>query len=192
MSGNTISIVDLANQHGKRRQAIHKIVKRLRITPRLIRCSENGGQKISYITNEEALRVSEYISTAGTQGAKAERFRSNSGAPLSDSEQGFFYLLRCEPQHDPGRFKVGFGNVEERMRKFKTAAPFYTFERSWPCKLLWEKTAIECVTQGCEKLGEEVFRTNSIESVIAKCEAFFSLMPKPAFSGQPSAEAIEP
>ena len=71
--------------------------------------------------------VNEYISTAGTQGAKAERFGSNFGAAVSDSEQGFFYLLRCEPQHDPGRFKVGFGNVEERMHKFKTAAPFYTF-----------------------------------------------------------------
>ena len=184
MSENRISIIDLARQHGKRPQAIHKIVRRFAITPTLTRSSDNAGQKISYITSEEARRVRDYLSPTGDQSAKAERYGSNSEAPLTDSEQGCFYLMKCEPELDPGRFKVGFASdVRERLRKHKTSAPHMTLERQWPCKLLWEKTAIDCVTEGCQRLGTEVFRTDSMESVISKCEEFFSLMPNPAFSG---------
>jgi hypothetical protein len=50
--------------------------------------------------------------------------------------------------------------------------------KSWKCKFLWEKTAIDCVTDGCERLHTEVFRTNSIDRVAAKCEQFFEIMPK--------------
>ena len=191
MFEDRISIIDLSKQHRKRRQAIHKIVRKLAITPTLIRSSDNAGQRISYITSEEARRVSEYISTPGTQVTKAERFGSNFEAPLADSEYGFFYLMKCEPELDPGRFKVGFAtDVRERLRKHKTSAPHMSLERQWPCKFLWEKTAIDCVTEGCQRLGTEVFRTNSIESVIAKGEEFFSLMPKPVFSGKPNEDGI--
>ena len=178
MSENRISIVDLANQHGKRRQSIHKIVRRLKITPTLMRSSENGGQRISYITSEEARLVSQEMLTERTKGTKAEWGGSSPETLLTDTEHGFFYLMKLEPQLDPGRFKVGFAtDVQERMRKHKTSAPHVTLERQWPCKLVWEKTAIDCVTDGCQQLGVEVFRTSSIESVIAKCEEFFSLMP---------------
>ena len=43
--------------------------------------------------------------------------------------------------------------------------------------MLWEKTAIECVTDGCERLHTEVFRVDSIDTVIEKCDKFFGLMP---------------
>jgi hypothetical protein len=50
--------------------------------------------------------------------------------------------------------------------------------RSWVCKSLWEKTAIDCVTVGCDRLHTEVFRTALIDNVISRCERFFELMPK--------------
>jgi hypothetical protein len=94
-------------------------------------------------------------------------------------DQGVFYLLLLEPDHDPGRFKVGFAiNLPDRLRALRCSAPFAIVIKSWPCKNLWEKTAIECVSEGCERLHTEVFRTASIETVIAKCESFFALMPK--------------
>lgn len=43
--------------------------------------------------------------------------------------------------------------------------------------MLWEHTAIDSVTQGCEKIHTEVFRTIDIESVQKKCDMFFDLMP---------------
>ena len=36
----------------------------------------------------------------------------------------------------------------------------------------------DSVTQGCEKLSKEVFRTNDITKVKEKCDQFFALMPK--------------
>jgi hypothetical protein len=44
--------------------------------------------------------------------------------------------------------------------------------------MLWEKTAIDCVTEGCKQLHTEVFRTQSIEPVLQRCGQLFNLMPK--------------
>jgi hypothetical protein len=44
--------------------------------------------------------------------------------------------------------------------------------------MLWERTAIDSVTEGCKQLHTEVLRTQSIEPVLQRCEQFFSLMPK--------------
>jgi len=88
-------------------------------------------------------------------------------------------IIQLEPEHDLGRFKVGFAtNIEERLRSHKTAAPFYKVLRTWPCKLLWEKTAMECASQGCVRLHTEVFRTDAIDEVQSRCEQFFGLMPE--------------
>jgi hypothetical protein len=84
-----------------------------------------------------------------------------------------------EPNHDPGRFKLGFAtNIDERLRSHKTAAPFSKLLKTWPCKLLWEKTAIDCVSQGCIQIYTEVFRTESIDVVLSRCYQFFKLMPE--------------
>jgi hypothetical protein len=42
---------------------------------------------------------------------------------------------------------------------------------------LRERTAIDCVTESCDRLHTEVFRCLSLETVIAKCEQFFGMMP---------------
>ena len=44
---------------------------------------------------------------------------------------------------------------------------------------MWEKPAIDCVTNKCEQIYTEVFRTDSIEEVKLKCDQFFELMPDP-------------
>ena len=99
---------------------------------------------------------------------------------------GFFYLLCLE---DPSRFKVGFAsNLNERLRQHRCSAPYTQVVKTWPCRRLWEKTAIECVTDGCERLHTEVFRSQSLESVEQKCERFFTLMPQ--LSGRQSAELV--
>jgi hypothetical protein len=94
-------------------------------------------------------------------------------------------LLLLEPEYDPGRFKVGFaGSLSERLRALRCSAPFIKVVQTWPCKMLWERTAIECVTEGCMQLHTEVFRTQSIEPVLQRCEQFFNLMPKLKESGK--------
>lgn len=172
---NLISIIDVAIQTGKRKASIFKILKRLNIEPIKMRSSANRGQVISYITCKELSHVLDQVRLQ--EGCDINVLESMESEVLL-FEQGVFYLLILEPNHDPGRFKVGFAvNLSERLRALRCSAPFAEVVNAWPCKRLWEKTAIECVTKGCDRLHTEVFRTKSIESVIEKCQRFFDLMP---------------
>lgn len=178
MTENLISIIDVALQTGKRKATIFKILRRLRIEPIKMRSTANRGQVISYINNEELNQV---LDEMRLQNDYEVTELNQENVLISEailSEQGFFYLLMLEPDHDPGRFKVGFAvNLAERLRALRCSAPFAKVINAWPCKRLWEKTAIESVTQGCDRLHTEVFRTRSLESIIEKCQRFFDLMP---------------
>ena len=173
-----ISVKDFAEQNGLLKQTVFKVLKRLEIDPSKSRGgSQNRGQTISYITEEDARRVLEALAS----GRSASRGQEAEGVELTDAalyDIGVFYLLCLEPEHDPSRFKVGFAsNLNERLRQHRCSAPYITVVKTWPCRRLWEKTAIEGVTQGCERLHTEIFRAQSLEAVEAQCEQFFSVMP---------------
>ncbi|MEZ5851202.1 MAG: GIY-YIG nuclease family protein [Hyphomicrobiaceae bacterium] len=170
MSDDLISVTEIAKTHSRHRSVLHKIIKRLGIETRRIRSEEARGQETVYIT------LTDYSLL------KAEIEYEQDGDLTDETAaewRGFLYIVQLEPQLDPGRFKIGFAtSVEDRLKSHKTSAPFATVVRQWPCKLLWEKTAIEGITQECEKLHTEVFRTSDFEIVIARAEGFFALMPK--------------
>jgi hypothetical protein len=169
MSSELIAVLEVAKSLGKRKQHVFKLLKRLGIVSKLERSRSARGQKIAYITVDdfELLRRE----TAIGDDASCE-------SGVQPDTGGVFYLIQLEPQHDPGRFKVGFAtNIGERTRAHRTAAPYAKVLKTWPCRLLWEKTAIDCVCQGCEKLHTEVFRTDSIDEVMRRCEEFFKQMP---------------
>src|SRR5579864_1918502 len=137
MSDELISVADLALQFGKRKQTVFKVLRRLRIEPRKLRSSDRRGQLVSYVTAQESRLVAAELRSAGS----APKSGDEVGAPpeaLPD-EHGLFYLLLLEPEHDPGRFKVGFTvSLEERLRTLRCSAPFTLVVRTWPCKMLWE------------------------------------------------------
>jgi hypothetical protein len=177
MSEELISVADLASQFGKRKQTVFKILRRLRIEPTKLRSSDRRGQLVSYVTAQEARLAAAELRSASPASKSGDEAAAPPGT-LPD-EHGVFYLLLLEPEHDPGRFKVGFAvSLPERLRTLRCSAPFAKVVRSWPCKMLWERTAIDCVTEGCKQLHTEVFRTQSIEPVIQRCDQFFNLMPK--------------
>ncbi len=183
MSDELISVIDLAGQYGKRKQTIFKVLRRLGIETKKLRSANNRGQVIAYITNDESHLV---LSDLRSEGLEQEFSSSFPDALLA--EQGVFYLLVLEPDHDSGRFKVGFAtNLSERLRALRCSAPFL---QVMPCKRLWEKTAIESVANGCERLHTEVFRTTSLETVLASCDRFFELMPTLPSKGDPSAAEV--
>jgi hypothetical protein len=179
MTEHLISVKDFAEQNGLRRQTVFKVLKRLEIEPSKSRGgSQNRGQTISYIAEDDARRVLEALaSSRSTQNVDEGEDTEFADAALYDI--GVFYLLCLEPEHDPSRFKVGFAsNLNERLRQHRCAAPYTKVVKTWPCRRLWEKTAIECVTEGCERLHTEVFRAQSLDAIEAKCEQFFALMPQ--------------
>ena len=102
----------------------------------------------------------------------------NNPAESNEYEFGTFYVMLLEPELDPNRFKLGYSiSAEGRRRQFLTSAPFVRIERTWPCKSLWERTAIDFIAHGCERLSPEVFRADNIESIIERAVSFFSLSP---------------
>ncbi len=164
-----ITVIEFAKSIGKHKAAVFKILKRLGIETVKEKSGAAKGQRVAYLTAEDCDRIKRYLAETES-GNVAPSDQANPG--------GVFYLIQLEPKHDPGRFKLGFAtNIEERLRSHKTAAPFSKVLKKWPCKLLWEKTAIECVSQGCERLHTEVFRADSIDEVLARCNRFFELMP---------------
>lgn len=74
-------------------------------------------------------------------------------------------------------------DAADRLRALRCSAPFAKVVGTWPCKELWGKTAIDCVTADCEKLHTEIFRTDALDEVAAKCQQFFALMPEVGVDG---------
>ena len=174
MKKELISIIDAAKQLGKYKQTLFKVIRKLKIAQVKQRHSQHGGQAISYITKKDFDKLSEYFSSK--RSTKQEHVEYSSDLNLTDV--GVFYLIQLEPTHDPGRFKVGFASsMNERLRQHRCAAPFVKVIGTWPCRRLWEQTAIDCVTTDCEKIHTEVFKTKNIENIKEKCNQFFDLMP---------------
>ena len=164
---NLISIGEIATNHGRLRQSVHNIVKRLGIDTVKVARANARGQKMSGITMEDYRLLEQHLADSTQKTGDNAAFR------------GVFYLAQIEPTLDRGRFKVGFAtDINERIRSHKTIAPFLEVVKIWPCKLLWEKTAIECVTHNCEQIYTEVFRTDDIRKVTERADEFFDIMPQ--------------
>jgi hypothetical protein len=171
MKDNQISVIDAANKLGMIKQTLFKLIKKLGISTSKQRNSSHRGQHIVYISNTDFDLI---CNQQSNKGATTDTGPSSS----VQIDRGVFYLVELEPDHDPGRFKVGFAsNMPERLRQHRCSAPFAVVLATWPCHILWEKTAMDCITQGCQKLHTEVFRAKNILDVKAKCDQFFSLMP---------------
>ena len=183
MEGQWLSVIDIANHHGFLRATVFKTLKKMGIETRKERNSANGGQAIAYVTQEDYQRIVARlsVSTAPRDGEEEDGDEEQWSA-----EFGVFYLLQLEPELDPGRFKLGFAaSMPERLRQLRCSAPFVTVVKTWPCRRLWEKTAIDSVAAGCERLHTEVFRSGSLDEIMGRCERFFAVMP-PVQSSTPN------
>lgn len=168
MNEKYISVTKIAQEHGRSRQVIHKVIKRLGIETSKMKSTEFRGQAASHIAVADYERLAEALEVSSDAG----------GAFVTGTSQGVFYLIQLEPEFDPQRIKVGFAtDLNERMRSHKTSAPLARLVKFWPCKLLWEKTAIDCITEGAEQLHTEVFRVVDIEATVRQADNFFALMP---------------
>jgi len=173
---NRIAIVDLADDLQVRKQRIFKILPRLGIRPTQRRDVARKNQNVATITHAEAQAIRTEIERP-LDPASIDPLSREFGVAYSE-DTGYFYLIQLEPQHDPGRFKVGFTtDLDGRMRKHRCSAPFAQYIQTWPCKRVWERAAVDCATKNCEQLHTEVFRAEELEIVAAHACSFFALMP---------------
>ena len=168
-----IAVAELADELGTYRSTIFKLVKRLGIQPVKRRDIERGGRQIALVTPSEASAIREEFAARRRFGTDV----SGDGEALT-ADEGKFYLIQLEPEHDPGRFKVGFTtDLAGRLRHHRCSAPFAQYRKHWPCRRTWERAAIDCMTAGLEQLHTEVFRGRSLDEVLARGERFFDVMP---------------
>ena len=171
-----ITIVELADDLQVRKQRIFKILPRLGIRPTQRREASRGNQNVATVSQAEAAAIRSEIERSSE--APSSNARSGTLAAFSSDDVGFFYLIQLEPEHDTGRFKVGFTmDLDGRLQKHRCSAPYARYVASWPCRRVWERSAIDCVTTGCDQLHTEVFRAASMEQVSARAQAFFTMMP---------------
>lgn len=172
-----IAIVDLADDLQVRKQRIFKILPRLGIRSSQRREASRGNQNVATVSQSEAIAIRTEIEKSSGTPTGDSSLSGGMGVFYSD-DVGFFYLIRLEPEHDPGRFKLGFTmDLDGRLQKHRCSAPFAQYIGTWPCKRVWERAAIDCVTNGCEQLHTEVYRTTSLEQISAQAKSFFAMMP---------------
>jgi len=175
-SDDRVAIVDLADDLQVRKQRIFKILPRLGIRSTQRREPARGNQNVATVSHAEAIAIRSEIERSSDV-ITADPLSREAGITFSE-DTGFFYLIQLEPAHDPGRFKVGFTtDLDGRIRKHRCSAPFSKYIRTWPCKRVWERAAVDCATKECEQLHTEVFRSGSLETVATCADSFFSLMP---------------
>lgn len=172
MDEERVAIVDLADELQVRKQRLFKLLKRLGITPTQRRDGDRRGQNVAVVTPAEASAIRAELAGLTSVGPDgSEPF-------VLGEDVGFFYLIGLEPAHDPGRFKVGFTTeLDGRLQKHRCSAPFAEYVKTWPCRRVWERAAMDSATDGCEKLHTEVFRATSLEAVERRADRFFAIMP---------------
>jgi hypothetical protein len=181
VAATQIAIVDLADEMQVRKQWIFKIAKRLGIQTSQRREAERGNQFVATVACEDAVAIRREIEASIRRGPDSAT--STDEAIDLATEVGVFYLIQLEPEHDPGRVKVGFtADLDGRLRKHRCSAPFAICAKSWPCRRTWERAAIDSVTVGLEQLHTEVFRAASVPEISRRGDAFFNVMPRLAVS----------
>lgn len=166
-------MAELADELGTYKQTIFKIVKRLAIQPVKRREPTRGNQLIALVTESDAAAIRVAFAESRRSGVQG-----NSEIVEFAPDEGWFYLIQLEPEHDPGRFKVGFTtDLDGRLRHHRCSAPFAVYKKTWPCRRTWERAAIDCMTIDHEQLHTEVFRGSSLDEVAARGDQFFMVMP---------------
>jgi len=175
MSDTLVSVGELADELQVRKQRIFKLLPRLGIQPTHLHDPSRGNQRVAVVTALEAHEIRQALDdTPETR----KPLSGQAGSALMD-DSGYFYLIQLEPALDSGRFKAGFTvDLDGRLAKHRCSAPFASYLNYWPCLRAWERTAIDCVADGAERLHTEVFRVSDIEKTLSKAESFFAVMPQ--------------
>jgi len=178
-AGERVAIVDLADELQIRKQSIFKVLKRLGIRSTQRREESRKNQNIATVSAKDAVAIrSELLKRRERSDNEVVVPSSNGGVGYSD-DVGVFYVVQLEPVHDPGRFKAGFTvEIEGRLQKHRCSAPYAQCLKTWPCRRTWERAAMDCITDKCEQLHTEVFRSPTLELVVRRAEGFFEVMPK--------------
>jgi hypothetical protein len=170
-SDEFVAIKDLAKRLGMDRSHARRYVLKLGYTFHKRRTPDSGSQLTLCVTSAEADQI---VSQRADKGFIASTV-------VAVSDVGVFYVIQLVPDLDTKRLKLGFAeSLEQRLSQHRTAAPTACVLRAWPCKRSWEITAIDALTrEGCRLILNEVFECDEPDSLVARGDAFFGMLPQP-------------
>ena len=165
------SIKELAYQLGMDRSHARRYILKLGYTFHKRRTPDSGGQLTLCVSTPEA---EEILALRADQGFTASTV-------VALPSVGIFYVIQLVPELDPNRVKLGFAeSIDQRLTQHRTAAPTARVLRAWPCKRVWEPTAMDSLTRtDCRLILNEVFECDDLEALMERGNAFFGLLPPP-------------
>ena len=177
-----ISLKQLAEELGMDRSHCRRYVLKLGVEPQKHRTEDSGNQLALTVTAEEAEMIRQRRSEGGFL---------DSTKPV-ESNVGVFYIIQLVPELDPKRIKFGFADdAASRLGQHRTSAPTATVLKTWPCRRSWEGTIIDALSSfGCNLIMNEVFECSDLDTLTAKADELFSLLPDP--TSRPSLSRSSP
>lgn len=170
-SDEYVSLKELAQRLGMDRSHARRYVLKLGYSFHKRRTPDSGSQLTLCVTG---------IETEEIVSQRAEKaFVASTVVAISDV--GVFYVIQLVPDLDPKRLKLGFAEgLEQRLSQHRTAAPTARVLRAWPCKRVWERTAMDALTrQECRLILNEVFECDEPDALVERGNAFFGMLPAP-------------
>ena len=171
MADEFISLKQLADELEMDRSHARRYVLRLGIQPHKRRTPDSQNQLTLAVDTQEAELI---------RAKRREEGFIGSTKPIA-RDAGVFYVIRLVPELDPRRVKLGFADdLNYRHSQHRTAAPTAIVVKSWPCKRAWEGTVMDCLTgSACRLILNEVFECEDVDSLIARGDQLFALLPDP-------------
>lgn len=172
MSDQWVFLANLANQIGMERSNARKYILDHGFQFTKIRCLAKNNAMMLALSAEDAEAILAQRQRDG--------FMDGSAAVPETNGHGLFYVVQPLPQIDPTRLKFGFTtSLEQRLLSYRSICPEATVLQTWPCKAIWERTAIAALSRdACEQLGQELFRYHDINHILERGEAFFAMLPQ--------------
>jgi hypothetical protein len=173
MEETYVTLAQLSTRLQMDRSQLRKYVLRKGVAWQHVRTPDSHGQVALALTTEAAEHL---IALRAEEGFVPGRTRA---LPVPTEDRGVCYIVQLVPDLAPGRLKVGFAaDLAARLAAHRTAAPTAVVLETWPCKRVWEATALDALTAcDCTMIGPEVFDCLNIDTVIARGHAFFALLP---------------
>lgn len=170
--GEYVSIKELAETMGMDRSHARRYILALGYSPHKRRTPDSHNQLTLALPRSEAEAV---------LAKRREQGFIGGGSVVSD--RGFFYVIQLVPEIAPQRIKLGFAtNVSDRLQQHRTAAPTAALLKCWPCRGVWERTAMDCMTrEGCRLIANEVFECDQLDSLVCRGDKLFQQLPAPDY-----------
>ncbi len=163
-----ILLSELAQEWGLDKSNARKYVLKQGFDFVRVRGNDPSHQLVLALTQSDAEMVREQRTREGYNGKE----------PVING-WGYFYIVQVAPDLDESRIKLGYAtDYKRRVAAYRTLSPTAKLFMVWPCRSIWERTAIDSITRiDCISTGGETYTCSDLTALCKRGHDFFSLLP---------------